>query len=638
MLNDPFDHIDDFAIDDSVSAIDRILLIGRRRLGIRLRNVLSQENGYDLYCTPKIDDAINYMFQITFPIILLDMEDPDLDIISISNSLRQVQSIVRIILVTQTSDIIGIKDIINKGNINAILQISISDKEFLKIILEQEARYTIDYTMTSFVSKPPTLSKASYLLLDPTLSFGDETQPLNFVGILINSDTVSKFAHFFEKTIVQDELLLASYLASINALGEELFSKHKTVKEINFGGISVIFRFHKSLQFSFLVRNLSRHNCDKAEERIDSLIDMILSNYGEDLMENYLTEDTENDLLLLLDDFDQFDEVEEFLHIEVEKYRAETFRVNQIVASYTNNLKLNESTIQTLEQIKSKDLDYHTVIPENDEDLLWNLRGSNSGVLILDSKSENVLSLARYAKDTSPAISIICVHNSQLLSTTLTDGLNNDLFDYFLVQKENEYYSDELLKLCLRGLKNSRKIIERALKEQKSDDQIINPVVAKSKLRLDANSFNVEELPRLNGILISHKNQPIFEKFWHSDTDKRIDKDLLTGLISSLNQVGGEIFTDKESIGSLDIGDYDVFVKHRDDYIFLYFIKNVQANTGVLLSMELDGVSAIYNELLIEAGTGIPVNLLKPIFDKIAEKTHADLTQLLEKHVREDDS
>ena len=73
MLNDPFYNIDDFAIDDSVIAIDRILLIGRKRLGIRLRNVLSHENGYDLYCAPKIDEAINYMFQFNFPIILLDM-------------------------------------------------------------------------------------------------------------------------------------------------------------------------------------------------------------------------------------------------------------------------------------------------------------------------------------------------------------------------------------------------------------------------------------------------------------------------------------------------------------------------------------------------------------------------------------
>ncbi|MHA2097778.1 MAG: hypothetical protein ACW99A_03750, partial [Candidatus Kariarchaeaceae archaeon] len=503
MLNHPFDNLEDIPFDDSTFGINRILLIGRRRLGLRLRTLLSYQEGYDLFCTPKIDEAINYMLQFTFPIIMLDIEDPDLDVISISNTLKQVQNIVRIILVTQTPNLSTIKEVVNNGNIDAILPISLSDNEFLKVIKEQEARYTIDHAMTAFVSKPPTLSKASFLLLDPTLSFGDENQPLNFVGVLISYKTVSRFTHFFETTIVQDELLLSSYLASINALGEELFKNQKTVKEISFGGISVIFRFYKSIQFSFLVRNLSRHNCEKAEERIDGLIDLVIPNFGNDLMENYLSEEKENDLLMLLQDFDQFDEVEQVLFREVENYKAETFKVNQIVASFTSSWNLNEMIIQTLEQIKTEEMDYTLAIPENEDDLFWYLRGSNSGVIILDSKSENVLYQAEYIKNASPAISIIYIHSDHLLSSTFTNGLNKDLFDYLLVQKNGDYDINELLRLCLRGLKTSRKMIEKALKDQNSDSQIMNPIVAKTKLRLDVTSFDVEELPTLQGILIT---------------------------------------------------------------------------------------------------------------------------------------
>ena len=89
---------------------------------------------------------------------------------------------------------------------------------------------------------------------------------------MIVSQTVPRYTRWWEKTLSQDEYLLAGYLSSITALGDDLFQNEESLKEINFGGISVIFRFHETLQISFLVRNLTRHNYEKAEERITELV------------------------------------------------------------------------------------------------------------------------------------------------------------------------------------------------------------------------------------------------------------------------------------------------------------------------------------------------------------------------------
>ncbi len=629
MFNDSFDNLDGLIIDETIFTSANILFIGRKDISLKIENVLSYEAGYHLFSTTRMDEAINYMLQFNYPIILLDNEDTDIDVVAISNTLRELQKTVRIVIVTSSMELSIIQNVINGGNISAVLPLYLSERELLKIIKEQDAKYSIDQAMTSFVSNPPTLSKASFLLMDPTLLFGDETQPLNFVGILINSKTVSRFSHFFEKTLVQDELLLASYLASINALGEELFKNQEPMKEINFGGISVIFRFFEGLQFSFLVRNLTKYNCEKAEERINNLMDVIIPNFRDILTENYLSREEENDLKLLLEDFNQFDDLELYVYHETKKQQENKTKIIHSITSFSRNARVNNLLNLGLNIEETFKEEYNVSIV-SDEDMLFNeLKTINSGILLLDSKLENVLSVANFAKEIIPSIVIICIHENASLCPNIVDGVNQDLFDNILSSDGNDFNYDELIMLCENGLKKSKEMIEKAFINHKSQISTVDPIVARSKLRIDSESYKEEEVPQLSGIIISYQNEPVFKRYWVEKANEILfDNNLLTNLVSSLKQVGGEMFVENESIGSLDFGGAELFVKHQQDYIYLYFVKNMKPNTAVVVNKELEALTVIFNELIVEAKGEIPFNLLQPIFEKMADTAHNNLTTL----------
>ncbi|MHA2403435.1 MAG: hypothetical protein ACXADH_10630, partial [Candidatus Kariarchaeaceae archaeon] len=93
--------------------------------------------------------------------------------------------------------------------------------------------------------------------------------------------------------------------------------------------------------------------------------------------------------------------------------------------------------------------------------------------------------------------------------------------------------------------------------------------------------------------------------------------------------IGEEAFTEYQLIDGLELGDGNLFVKHRSDFIFLYFVNRVNPNTSVLINKELDAVTSIFYEIIYESGDGVPYDLLSPIFMQIANTTYDEFTNLL---------
>ena len=298
-MDDDIPSIDSlFDVDDYKQEVQYFLHIGRYANHKQLLDHFPQELGYELIHAGGPEDATLYLMEKEIMIVFIDLEDDRINPISISNSLRTTNPHVRIVIISPRIRSKHLSDINNLGLITGFLETPYSTKSVMNVISEQEARYSIDKMVTSFVQEPPKLSKASFLLLDPSLTF-EEGAPINFVGLMIVSNTVPKFTQWFEDTLSQDEYLLAGYLSSITALGDDLFNKQESLREINFGGMSVVFRFHKNIQISFLVKNLTKHNFEVAEERISKFVSQIVEKYGDTLESGFLSEEQEDQLSIL---------------------------------------------------------------------------------------------------------------------------------------------------------------------------------------------------------------------------------------------------------------------------------------------------------------------------------------------------
>ncbi|MHA2033333.1 MAG: hypothetical protein ACW99Q_28515, partial [Candidatus Kariarchaeaceae archaeon] len=118
----------------------------------------------------------------------------------------------------------------------------------------------------------------------------------------------------------------------------------------------------------------------------------------------------------------------------------------------------------------------------------------------------------------------------------------------------------------------------------------------------------------------------IYDRFWE---EVEFDKEMVSGLIESLKNVGGEMFTEEEKIDGLELGGTTIFVREQLDYLFIYFVKNVSPNTSVVIAKEVDTVTKLFADVIDESSGIIPVEELHPFFDKIAVKAHYSFTEIL---------
>ncbi|MCE7736010.1 MAG: hypothetical protein GPJ54_14100 [Candidatus Heimdallarchaeota archaeon] len=618
-----------FEIDEFQQEVQYFLIIGRYAAYKELIEYFPQDLGYELIHAGGPKDASLYLMEKEILIVFIDVQDERINPITISNSLRQTNPHVRIVIISPRIISKHLADIYNLGLITGFLETPYSSKSLMKIISEQEARYSIDKMVTSFVQEPPKLSKASFLLLDPSLTF-EEGAPVNFVGLMIVSHTVPKFTQWFEETLSQDEYLLAGYLSSITALGNDLFNNQQALKEINFGGISVIFRFHESIQFSFLVKNLTKHNFEKAEDRISMLVDQIIEKYGDTLNTGFLTDEDEAELVKLSVDFDLEDEEGIELTEEVESIFS---MPESLVLLYGNNEFQQQYLIKELEKLNSEDTEYDTmnlsfnlISTTNEEEAVEIIRNKNCDVVLIDTnltRGRSPDDFADFTKEMKPLISVIILESHEYASETLVSAINNDTIEFVMPSDDTP---SEIMNYVLKGIIRSRTLADKSTITDELENSRDSFTIAKMKLRDNLDSFDQEEQPILHGLIITFEMRQIYDRFWE---DVKFDKEMISGLVESLKNVGGEMFTEKEQIDGLELGGTSIFVREQLDYLFIYFVKNVSPNTSVVIAKEVDTITGLFGEVIAESSGIIPIEELTPFFDKIAIKAHYSFTEIL---------
>ncbi|MHA2275723.1 MAG: hypothetical protein ACXAC2_08160 [Candidatus Kariarchaeaceae archaeon] len=630
-----------FDVDDYQQEIQYFLLIGKYTAYKQLSEHFPQGMGYELIHAGGPEDATLYLMEKEIMIVFIDLEDERLNPISISNSLKTTNPHVRIVIISPRIKSKHLSDIYNLGSITGFLETPFSSKSLMKVISEQEARYSIDKMVTSFVQEPPKLSKASFLLLDPSLTF-DEGAPINFVGLMIVSHTVPKYTQWFEETLSQDEYLLAGYLSSITALGNDLFSNQEALREINFGGISVIFRFHDNLQFSFLVKNLTKHNFESAEERISKLVTQIVEKYGDTMESGFLSEQEEQDLEILATNFDLQDEE----GVEVTEEIESIFSMPEsIVLLYGNNEFQQQYLIKELIKLNSEETDYDTMNLDfnlqsttNEDEAIEIIRNKNCDVLLIDTNLTQGRSpddFADFTKEMKPLISVIILESHEYASETLVSAINNDTIEFMMPSDDSP---SEIMNHVLKGIIRSRSLADKSIISDELENSRDSFTIAKMKLRENLESFDQEEQPILHGLIITLEMRQIYDRFWE---EVEFDKEMVSGLIESLKNVGGEMFTEEEKIDGLELGGTTIFVREQLDYLFIYFVKNVSPNTSVVIAKEVDTVTKLFADVIDESSGIIPVEELHPFFDKIAVKAHYSFTEILseidEENLEEED-
>lgn len=628
MDDSPLDQLDGLFSEefDQASAIE-LLVISSQPTFSELDQLLYAHDGYKLDWVEEISSALPKMIEKTYPIIFIstDLADP----IQASHSLTQINKLSRVVLFGRELSVEELSEVYNQGKIHTILSLPCTTAELLKKISIQEARYHIREAVTNFVSEPPKLSKASFLLLDPKLAEGDENTPLNFVGVMIICDTVPRYTAFFEKTLAQDEYLFAGYLSSITSMGKELFQQEETLKEINFGGISVIFRFVDQLQIAFLVKNLTNFNVNKAENRIDQLMSELIGNYKEALTEDFLSDKVARELNELFDRFDQIDEDEREMFQKMQNAKeAKVFGTPHILILGVLGGYLQE--LYTYLNIKSQSTkEFNVLVCPEEVEAHQYIREKNIGVLILDDSAisgKSAVFMAETIEELDPSVQIIYSTKNQIINQELVDLLDGDNIDYIYYP---DYDADLLDKHISDAIDESTEIkIQTEMGEAGSGSADIMSV-AKAKLKGDLGSFDSMEKPNFEGMVLARSMEPIFQKFWEIDgVLKEFDIEMFTGLVTSLKQISGEMFTEQAKIDGLEVSDSNVFVRTNSDFMFIYFVKNVNPKVVPLIGKEFDAVTRLLSEIIIEA-KGLPLDQLSPIFTQIAEKTRTGFTELL---------
>ena len=565
-LDDLFSGEDEFSneIDDQEQF--NYLFIGRKSLFDKLVPIVQKFTDANFVCKNTIDEAIDLLLVDIYAIVMIDAEDPKVDLITLSRIVRVNHPLARIIGLSNSKRSLYITDIINHGSLDAYLPLPVNEHLLINILADQQAKHDIYRMLTKFVSQPPELSAASYLLLDPSLSSGED-QPEKFVGLMIAYQSIPRYSRYFEDLLAKDEILFAGYLSGITMLGQELLNSKDPLKEINFGGISVIFRFHEDLQFSIFVRNLSKHNVVHAEEMITKVLDELLEYAEEEIASTHRPKDSTLDQIdLIVDNFQVFNALasdKQELGERILDFSGQT------VLFYGTDLE----ELEKMEKYLKNKVDYSTISFTEEDKAKTYLKQHDPAVLVIDSDLENLdvqhpLAFADFVKDDYPFIQVIYLIRDRRASGPIITSLNSGAINYLLSYRTPR---KELAEWIDRGIGKAIEI--RRESEVAIDGGLNSALAAKTKIRKSEESYLPENQPVLEGIFVAKEENPIFKIFWNEGVD--YDDHMLAGLLASLDSVSGEMFYDENDVGGIELADTNVIVKHRSDFNIVFFVKNL---------------------------------------------------------------
>ncbi|MHA2250920.1 MAG: hypothetical protein ACXAD7_11195 [Candidatus Kariarchaeaceae archaeon] len=610
--------------ESSVKVGDKsnILLVGSQSTYKKIETALRSTSEYTVVHVSNVDDSIALLLVDIFGIVIIDNDCENIDAVTVSRLVRINHPLARIIVVSKRRGSALVANIVNHGSVEAFLTHPFSADNIQIMISEQQAKHEISKMLAHFVSQPPKLSKASYLLLDPSLAFTDETEPVKFVGIMIAYESIPRYSHFFEEFLAKDEILFAGYLSGIAMLGRQLFDNKEPLKEINFGGVSVILRFHEDIQISTFVRNLTRHNVEKAEETISDIISQILAKHSHEIEDiNLISENVYNSINSIVQSLE-----EKNASAHLQETKLSHHDMVQTILLIGSDKKKHEKIKNFLErrhQIRVKAFLH--------EDKAYKyLNSQNCEVLILDSKlRSNVdpLTVAEVAKEISPSLQTIYLIRDRRASSPLIEALNSGVINSILPYKET---FRELSKWALRSLEKAVEIRERSVSGEGISQTLDQATIARTIIRKNPELYNPESKPELHGIFISKDIKPIFQIFWTDDrTGQTInfDTEMMAGLVASLDNIGEEMFSEQEGVGKLELGGADILVKHREAYNFAFFVKNVDPNTSIVVNKEIkEGCNNLY-KVIENVKQPLESSKIQAQFDTISNQFYSLFTE-----------
>ncbi len=570
--------IDDFDRLDNTPPVNQelvnMLFIGTKDTYDTITRKLKNYPGIMIYYQELVVDAIQMLLQNVYAIVFIENNSEMYDSITVSRIVRVNHPLARIIIISKLKNSAYISELVNNGSVEGFIHIKESTRKNLSSLVTLHlAKHDINKMIVKYISDPPKLSKASYLLLDPTLSFGSENSPVKYTGIMITYESVPRYSLFFEELLAKDEILFSGYLSGISLLGKELFSTKEPMREINFGGISVILRFIDDFQFFIFVRNLNAQNVTDAETLIDETISEIMSKIKVPLKKSRTLRDEPLEIMEKI--LEKFSNANDF----TVNVLPDLIQYNEYIMIYGENLAFQEKIKKFLERKYN-----FKVFSTNDrETCKEELKSNDYDILLLDSELKEIsaIDFAEYAKEISPHLQIIYRIKDMRSSDKVIKALNSTNISYLT----NHRAAFKLLsKIIHSALKKAIEIKQQTRMGIKSShDQAI---VAKSMIRANKDKYLSESIPELHAIFITKDDQLIYRYQPNRDNLLMYDHELLGGVVASLKSIGEEALGE-DNIGKIEVGGAHVLIQHREDYHFGFLIKNLDKNTSVVISKDI---------------------------------------------------
>ncbi len=571
-LFDDFDDLDQIPTESD----DQFLFIGKRSTFDKLSSAIKEFGNYEIVFSNDTDSAINELLQHVFALVFIENDLLEFNAVTVSRIVRVNHPLARILILSKSKKSSFISDIINNGSADGFVYLPLKHAMLYNTITEQLARHDINRSIITYVKNPPKLSKQSYLLLDPSLSFGDEEQEAKFVGAMIAYESVPRYSHFFEQLLNRDEILFSGYISGISMLGQQLFKDKEPLKEINFGGISVVLKFIDSFQFLIFVRNLTVYNAERTEIIINNVVDSILNKFGKELTNpGFGGMRLSPQITKLLEVFDKHND-----NITQDTPEKIEFRTQKVVTLLESDRKRKKMVKHLSSKKYNLDIEGSTSSNEVKE----MLENGIYEVLIIDSKlkgEETPLNFADLAKDISPYLHIIYLVRDRRTSATLVDALNRGVINFLLPYRISY---KRLVKWIHKGIERAE-----AVRNQSGtagiDSKLHQATIAKMMIRDSMDSFISESAPNLVTIFITKNVELVF--YHTNEEESDVDQEMLGGIIATIDSVGSETFESEDELGKVNIGGFDIFVQHRNEYNFGFLIDNLDPNTSVLISKDV---------------------------------------------------
>ncbi|MHA1984196.1 MAG: hypothetical protein ACW967_07565, partial [Candidatus Hodarchaeales archaeon] len=404
-------------------------------------------------------------------------------------------------------------------------------------------------------------------------------------------------------------------------LGRELLTSKDPLKEINFGGVSVIFRFHDDIQISIFVRNLTSHNYVDAEKVITNVVGEILDKHIKHVSSFDLfkqkTYESVRDITLKLKDANQSEEespVKDKEHSEAHEvliYGSEKDSQDRLVKflDKKSDLKVTSTSIH--------------------EEALKILNTLKCGVVLLDSQlpddGGDTLFFAEHAKEISPFVQVIYRARDRRASSPLITALNSGFINFLIPYKLSR---KRTLEWTIKGLEKAAEIEEQSKSGEAIDQALDQAAIARTMIRGNLEQYNSEDVPELHGIFIFKDITPIFQIFWeHQESKITFDEEMMAGLVSSLDSVGGEMFFEEDHIGGLELGGAKIIVRHSEDIKVAFFVKHLDPNTSVVVNKLIGDVAIRIFKIIADENRKFNSYKIKARFDTLCNNMYSEFLE-----------